>query len=140
MVPLATPLDHFYLTSAFGERIDPLTRRRALHNGIDFGAPPGSRILSTAPGRVTHAGWAGSYGHMVEIDHGHGIVTRYAHLSRTLVEVGDRVPLREPLGVIGSTGRSTGRHLHYEVHLDGVPRDPARFIAAGRELIQAIGS
>jgi murein DD-endopeptidase MepM/ murein hydrolase activator NlpD len=82
----------------------------------------------------------GSYGIMVEIDHGHGITTRYAHLSRTLVDAGDHVAPRAPVGIIGSTGRSTGRHLHYEVHLDGRPVDPARFIAAGRRLLGLLGS
>ena len=89
-VPLASPFDHYHQTSRFGPRTDPITRRQALHNGLDFGAPTGSEVLATAPGRITHAGRAGSYGIMVEIDHGHGITTRYAHLSRTLVEPGDR--------------------------------------------------
>jgi murein DD-endopeptidase MepM/ murein hydrolase activator NlpD len=138
-VPLVAPFDHFHVTSAFGRRIDPLTRRQALHHGLDFSAPAGSEVLATAPGRVTHAGRAGSYGIMVELDHGHGITTRYAHLSRTLVEAGERVVQRAPIGVIGSTGRSTGRHLHYEVHVDGEPRDPARFIAAGHQLVEVMG-
>jgi murein DD-endopeptidase MepM/ murein hydrolase activator NlpD len=139
-IPLAAPFDHYHQTSRFGPRLDPITRRQALHNGLDFGAPAESEVLATAPGRVTHAGRMGSYGIMVEIDHGHGITTRYAHLSRTLVTVGDRVSLRTPIGVIGTTGRSTGRHLHYEVRLDDTPKDPARFIAAGRQLIRALGS
>jgi murein DD-endopeptidase MepM/ murein hydrolase activator NlpD len=138
--PLAAPLDHYYLTSGFGARIDPITRRRARHNGLDFGAAAGSEVVATAPGRVTRAGRMGSYGIMVEIDHGHGITTRYAHLSRTLVDAGDHVAPRAPVGIIGSTGRSTGRHLHYEVHLDGRPVDPARFIAAGRRLLGLLGS
>jgi len=139
-VPLAAPFDHYHQTSRFGPRTDPITRRRALHNGLDFGAAAGSEVLATAPGRVTRAGRMGSYGIMVEIDHGHGITTRYAHLSRSLVEPGDRVGLRTPVGIIGNTGRSTGRHLHYEVRLDDTPKDPARFIAAGRQLIRALGS
>ncbi len=139
-VPLAAPFDHYHQTSRFGPRIDPITRRQALHNGLDFGAPAGSEVLATAPGRVTRAGRMGSYGLMVEIDHGHGITTRYAHLSRTLVQPGDHVTLRTPVGIIGNTGRSTGRHLHYEVRLDDTPKDPTRFIAAGRQLINALGS
>lgn len=138
-VPLGTPFDHFHLTSRFGQRTDPFTRRRALHSGLDFGAPAGSAVLATAPGRVVHAGRAGSYGIMVEIDHGQGITTRYAHLSRVDVAVGDVVTLRQPVAVIGSTGRSTGRHLHYEVRIDDQPRDPARFIAAGRDLASILG-
>ena len=139
-VPLAAPFDHYHETSRFGPRTDPITRRQALHNGLDFGAPEGTEVMATAPGRVTFAGRMGSYGIMVEIDHGHGITTRYAHLSRTLVATGDRVTLRTPIGIIGSTGRSTGRHLHYEIRLDDTPKDPARFIAAGRQLIRALGS
>ena len=139
-IPLAAPFDRYHKTSRFGPRTDPITRRRALHNGLDFGAPEGAEVMATAPGRVTFAGRMGSYGIMVDIDHGHGITTRYAHLSRTLVATGDRVGLRTPIGVIGSTGRSTGRHLHYEVRLDDTPKDPARFIAAGRQLIRALGS
>jgi murein DD-endopeptidase MepM/ murein hydrolase activator NlpD len=139
-VPLAAPFDHYHQTSRFGPRTDPITRRRALHNGLDFGAATGSEVMATAPGRVTHAGRMGSYGIMVEIDHGHGITTRYAHLSRTMVQPGDHVSLRTPVGIIGNTGRSTGRHLHYEVRLDNAPKDPARFIAAGRRLISALGS
>ncbi len=139
-IPLAAPFDHYHQTSRFGPRLDPITRRQALHNGLDFGAPPSSEVMATAPGRVTHAGRMGSYGIMVEIDHGHGITTRYAHLSRTLVEPGDQVSLRTAIGIIGNTGRSTGRHLHYEVRLDDTPKDPARFISAGRQLIRALGS
>ena len=139
-VPLAAPFDHYHQTSRFGPRTDPITRRQALHNGLDFGAPAGSEVMATAPGRVTHAGRMGSYGIMVEIDHGHGITTRYAHLSRTLVATGDRITLRTPIGIIGNTGRSTGRHLHYEIRLDDEPHDPARFISAGRQLIRALGS
>ncbi len=139
-LPLAAPLEHFRLTSRFGTRVDPLTRRKALHYGLDFAAAAGSKVFATAPGEVARAGRAGSYGIMVEIDHGHGMTTRYAHLSRHLVDVGDRVDLRSPIGVIGSTGRSTGRHLHYEIRLDDQPRDPARFLAAGRQLTSALGS
>jgi murein DD-endopeptidase MepM/ murein hydrolase activator NlpD len=139
-VLLAAPFDQYHETSRFGPRTDPITRRKAMHNGLDFGATAGSEVLATAPGRVTRAGRIGSYGVMVEIDHGHGITTRYAHLRRALVEPGDHVGLRTPIGIIGNTGRSTGRHLHYEVRLDNTPKDPARFIAAGRQLIRALGS
>lgn len=139
-VPLGAPFDSFHLTSRFGQRVDPLSRRRAMHHGLDFGAPSGSEVLATSPGTVIRAGRAGSYGIMVELDHGHGITTRYAHLSRTLVEVGETVGRRAPIGVIGTTGRSTGRHLHYEVRIDNEPRDPARFLAAGRQLVEALGS
>jgi murein DD-endopeptidase MepM/ murein hydrolase activator NlpD len=134
-LPLVSPLDHFYLTSGFGKRRDPFTHQWAFHPGLDLGAAPGSRALATAPGRVTHAGPAGPYGNMVEIDHGMGIVTRYGHLKSVSVSEGEHVRFRQPVGVIGNTGRSTSRHLHYEIRVDDVPYDPARFLNAGRFLV-----
>ena len=118
-------------TSGFGSRIDPFLGRPAQHTGIDFRAPVGSPAFATAPGRVVAAGYNGGYGLMVEIDHGAGITTRYAHLSAILVEEGESVPAQKPIGRIGSTGRSTGPHLHYEVRIDDEPVDPARFLRAG---------
>jgi murein DD-endopeptidase MepM/ murein hydrolase activator NlpD len=134
-LPLASPLDHFYLTSGFGKRRDPFTNQWAFHAGLDFGAARGSKVLATAPGRVTHAGPDGPYGNMVEIDHGMGIVTRYGHLKSISVSEGDHVRFRQPVGVIGSTGRSTALHLHYEIRVDDVAYDPARFLNAGRFLV-----
>jgi murein DD-endopeptidase MepM/ murein hydrolase activator NlpD len=134
-LPLAVPLDQYYITSAFGGRRDPITRRQAFHAGLDFGAPADTPILAASPGRVVHAGRAGPYGIMVDIDHGMGIVTRYAHLRETTVEEGDWVGFRDQIGIIGATGRATGRHLHYEIRIDGEPLDPAQFIEAGRRLI-----
>jgi murein DD-endopeptidase MepM/ murein hydrolase activator NlpD len=134
-LPLASPLDHFFLTSGFGKRRDPFTNQWAFHAGLDFGAAPRSKVLATAPGVVTHAGPAGPYGTMVEIDHGMGIVTRYGHLRSVSVKVGEQVRFREPIGVIGNTGRSTARHLHYEIRIDDVAYDPARFLNAGRFLV-----
>lgn len=133
-VPLAAPMTSYRLTSGFGTRRDPFSGRAATHEGQDFGGPHGAKVLATAPGRVVGAGRAGDYGLMVEIDHGLGIRTRYAHLSEALVRVGDRVTFRQPVGIMGSTGRSTGRHLHYEIRLDGRPLDPANFLEAGRHL------
>ncbi len=134
-LPLASPLDHFSLSSGFGKRRDPFTKSWAFHGGLDFSAAPGSHVLATSPGRVTYAGPAGPYGNMVEIDHGMGIVTRYGHLKKIDVAVGDEIQFRRELGVIGSTGRSTGLHLHYEVRIDEVAYDPARFLDAGRLLV-----
>jgi murein DD-endopeptidase MepM/ murein hydrolase activator NlpD len=134
-LPLASPLDHFSLSSGFGKRRDPFTRSWAFHSGLDFSAAAGSQVLATSPGRVTYAGPAGPYGNMVELDHGMGIVTRYGHLKKIDVAVGDEIHFRQELGVIGSTGRSTGLHLHYEVRIDDVAYDPARFLDAGRLLV-----
>jgi murein DD-endopeptidase MepM/ murein hydrolase activator NlpD len=127
-------MDRYRLTSGFGVRRDPFTGRGAVHEGLDFGGPDNARALATAPGRVVEAGASGAYGIMVEIDHGMGIRTRYAHLKKTLVRPGDRVTFHEPVGIMGSTGRSTGEHLHYEIRNDGRPLDPAKFLEAGRQL------
>jgi murein DD-endopeptidase MepM/ murein hydrolase activator NlpD len=133
-MPLVPPMRTYRQTSDFGERRDPITGRRALHTGLDFGGPAGARVLATAPGRVVSAGRAGAYGIMVEVDHGMGIRTRYGHLREALVKPGDHLALHDPVGVMGSTGRSTGEHLHYEVRVDGAALDPAQFLEAGRSL------
>jgi len=135
LLPLASPLDHHSVTSSFGKRRDPITNKWAFHGGLDFGAAPGSRIRSTAPGKVVHAGPSGPYGNMVEIDHGMGIRTRYGHLKSIKVEVGQEVLFRQSIGIIGNTGRSTARHLHYEVWVDEKVYDPAKFLDAGRYLV-----
>lgn len=138
-VPLAEPMETYRLTSRFGYRRDPFTRRAALHEGQDFGGPRNAPVLATAPGKVVAAKRAGAYGIMVEIDHGMGIRTRYAHLKRALVRQGQRVATGQKVGVMGSTGRSTGAHLHYEVRVDGRALDPARFLAAGQRLRKMAG-
>ncbi len=137
-VPLTTPVhgQQFELTSGFGPRIDPFTRRLAFHSGVDFGGPWGSTVASTAPGVVVWAGVRGGYGNMVEIDHGYGFHTRYGHLSSILVRVGARVDKGSPIGKLGSTGRSTGPHVHYEVWSADVVRDPSKYIEAGRHVLQ----
>lgn len=137
-LPLALPLDGFEITSRFGRRSDPFMRGLAFHPGLDFGAPRGSEVMATAPGRVIRAGRSGPYGNLVEIDHGMGVITRYGHLKTVLVEAGEEVDVRQPIGVIGSTGRSTGRHLHYEIRVDEIAFDPARFIEAGRYLAEVM--
>ena len=137
-VPLTTPVrgSQFELTSDFGPRVDPFTRRLSFHSGLDFGGPWGSTVVATAPGTVVWAGNKGGYGNMVEIDHGLGIRTRYGHLSSILVRVGAKIAKGSPVGKLGSTGRSTGPHVHYEVWLADVVRDPSRFIEAGRHVLQ----
>jgi murein DD-endopeptidase MepM/ murein hydrolase activator NlpD len=137
-VPLTTPVHgaQFEITSDFGPRVDPFTRRIAFHPGLDFGGPWGATVVATAPGTVVWAGMRGGYGNMVEIDHGYGFRTRYGHLSAVLVRVGAKVIKGSPVGRLGSTGRSTGPHVHYEVWLADVVRDPSRFIEAGRHVLQ----
>jgi murein DD-endopeptidase MepM/ murein hydrolase activator NlpD len=134
-LPLASPMDHFTITSIFGERRDPFTQDWAFHAGLDFGAARGAKVRATAPGRIVYAGPAGAYGNMVELDHGMGITTRYGHLKSIAVEVGDAIEFRQVIGVVGTSGRSTGRHLHYEIRLDDVAYDPAKFMEAGRSLV-----
>ena len=133
-LPFNNPSPASDITSTFGNRLDPFLGRLALHAGIDFRAPTGTRIVATAPGTVITAGKNGGYGNMVEIDHGNGITTRYAHLSTILVNAGDKIRTGEPIARSGSTGRSTGPHLHYEVRLYGVAVDPMRFLTAGIKL------
>lgn len=134
-LPLAAPLDQFHATSAYGKRQDPFNKSWAFHSGLDLGAPRGAEVLATAPGTVLVAGPSGPYGNMVEIDHGMGVITRYGHLKSVAVAVGDEVGFRQKIGVIGSTGRSTSRHLHYEIRVDGAPHDPGRFLDTGRYLV-----
>ncbi|TGD99885.1 M23 family metallopeptidase [Methylobacterium nonmethylotrophicum] len=122
------------LSSTFGYRADPFTRGLALHTGIDLKSEYGAPARATAAGTVTQADYAGGYGNMVEVDHGHGLVTRYAHLSQILVVPGQAVTAGQMVGRVGSTGRSTGTHLHYETRIDGEPVDPQRFLRAGARL------
>ncbi len=125
--PLAGPLE---VTSSFGPRVDPFLGRAALHTGIDLRDDTGDAVTATATGTVTIAGSDGGYGNMVEIDHGGGLATRYAHLSAVEVAVGQHVAAGQVVGRVGSTGRATGPHLHYETRIDGTPVDPARFLQA----------
>ncbi len=137
-VPLRVPLaGDPSVTSPFGYRADPFLGRLALHPGVDLAEAYGAEVHAAAAGRVVHAGPAGGYGNMVEIDHGNGLATRYAHMSETLVEEGQEVQTGAVLGRLGSTGRSTGPHLHYEVRVDGEPVDPERYLRAGADLATA---
>jgi len=132
VLPLAAPAENFYISSGFGRRRDPLTKRMAFHAGIDLAGPAQQAVYATAPGTVTVAGRNGPYGNMVEIDHGLGLTTRYGHLNKILVKKGDSVDFRTAIGRMGSTGRSTGTHLHYEIRFDGKAYDPSRFLKAGK--------
>jgi murein DD-endopeptidase MepM/ murein hydrolase activator NlpD len=117
-----------WVTSGFGVRDDPYTGERVMHLGVDVSAREGTHVVAPASGVVVYEGQRGAYGNMVAIDHGNGLVTHYAHLSRTLVTVGDQVKRGQHIGNVGNTGRSTGPHLHYEVRAGGVPVNPKRFI------------
>lgn len=130
-VPLGVPLaSAAEIMSGFGIRRDPFTRGMAMHGGVDLREEPGAPVRATAAGRIIEADWSGGYGRMVEIDHGGGLVTRYAHLSRIAVKPGEWVERGHIVGRVGSTGRSTGPHLHYETHIDGNAVNPLRFIRA----------
>ena len=133
-LPFQNPAIGKEITSSFGNRRDPFLGRLALHSGIDFRFTPGEKVRPTAPGKVIAAGWTGGYGNMVEVDHGNGISTRYGHMSEILVKVGDKVDRDDVIGLAGSTGRSTGTHLHYEVRQDGRAVDPIYFMNAGLKL------
>jgi murein DD-endopeptidase MepM/ murein hydrolase activator NlpD len=131
-LPLSAPVDRYYISSGFGERTDPMNGEAAIHEGLDMVDSIRSAVLATAPGRVVFAGRRGSYGRMVEIDHGLGIMTLYAHLDSVLVKEGDLVDYREAIGKLGNSGRSSGAHVHYEVRFEGKPLDPMGFLKAGR--------
>jgi murein DD-endopeptidase MepM/ murein hydrolase activator NlpD len=121
-------------TSPFGVRMDPFVHEAAMHTGIDFRGEIGEPIHVTAAGTVSIAGWTGGYGKMVEVDHGNGLATRYGHLSEIDVSVGDQVRIGQVIGKLGSTGRSTGPHIHYETRVDGEPVNPQKFLDAGDKL------
>ncbi len=129
MPSLAPVVDGWY-SSNFGYRIDPFTGLRSFHEGIDFPAQIGTPVVAAASGKVVAAEVHPQYGKMVEIDHGNGLISRYAHTSQIFVKVGDLVVRGQRIASVGSTGRSTGPHLHFEVRLNGVPQNPARFLSA----------
>jgi murein DD-endopeptidase MepM/ murein hydrolase activator NlpD len=137
-VPVKRPLAESEVTSPFGVRLDPFLRRWALHAGVDFRGDSGGPVRATAAGRVIAAGYNGGYGLMVDVDHGGGLVTRYGHLSAVTVAEGSEVKAGDMVGHIGTTGRSTGPHLHYEVRVNGEPVDPQRFLRAGLRLDTAL--
>jgi murein DD-endopeptidase MepM/ murein hydrolase activator NlpD len=122
------------MSSGFGMRMDPFLRSPAMHTGLDMRGDTGDPVRVTANGTVTTAGFNGGYGKMVEVDHGNGLATRYGHLSAIDVKVGERVRIGQILGKIGTTGRSTGPHLHYETRVDGEAVDPQKYLRAGVRL------
>ena len=135
LVPYRKPVvGEVEFTSGFGVRSDPFLGRPAMHTGLDFRAATGDPVRATANGKVVSSGWAGGYGRMIEIDHGNGLSTRYGHLSEIGVKVGDQIRIGQVIGAVGSTGRSTGPHLHYETRIDGDAVDPQKFLRAGVRL------
>jgi murein DD-endopeptidase MepM/ murein hydrolase activator NlpD len=134
-VPLRKPVEgDLDESSGFGVRNDPFIGKPAMHTGIDFRGDSGDPVHATATGTVTEAGWSGGYGRMVEIDHGNGFATRYGHLSKIDVKAGQSIKIGQVIGEIGSTGRSTGPHLHYETRIDGDAVNPQKFLHAGEKL------
>jgi len=127
-LPSLPPIVDGWFSSNFGYRIDPFTGMKSFHEGIDFPAEVGTAIVAAASGKVVYSGYQPEYGKMIEIDHGNGLLTRYAHTSQIFVHEGDLVVRGQRLASVGSTGRSTGPHLHFEVRLNGVPQNPARFL------------
>jgi len=135
-LPLTVPMEKgvFRMTSRYGRRKDPFNKRWAMHSGLDFSGPYKSAILAPAAGKVTYAGWMSTYGRVVEIEHGIGLMTRFAHLAKITVKKGQSVEVGDQVGALGSSGRSTGPHLHYEVHYKGKTVNPLKFIRAARDV------
>jgi len=135
-IPIDAPLKQFELNSGFGVRKDPFTGQYAQHLGLDMGADFKSPIMATGEGKVVYAGWEGRYGRMVEIDHGMGLKTRYAHMARILVKEGDKVSRGTTIGQLGCSGRCSGPHVHYEVLNNGKPINPLKFLKAGSDVFK----
>ncbi len=136
-IPMANPIPNVTrISSRFGGRSDPFTGGHAFHAGLDFKGPFATDIKVTAPGKVISAGWHGGYGQMVEVDHGYGLKTRYAHMSKIVVVEGQMLAFGDKVGELGSTGRSTGPHLHYEIWHDGQATDPWKYLKAGANVLQ----
>ncbi|MED5575643.1 MAG: M23 family metallopeptidase, partial [Pseudomonadota bacterium] len=135
-LPLISPVDHYHLASRFGMRRDPFTKRHAMHYGLDLAGWKRAPVFATAEGVVVYSGQKGRYGRIVEVDHGNGLRTRYAHLFRSTVKKGQTIGHRHKIGLLGSTGRSTGPHVHYEILFNGKQIDPLKFIKAGRHVFK----
>jgi murein DD-endopeptidase MepM/ murein hydrolase activator NlpD len=135
-LPLASPLDYYYVSSRYGRRTDPINGTTAMHRGVDFGAKHRATVYSTAPGKVIYAGWKGKFGRFIEIDHGNGVITRYGHLRRIYVKRGQEIRYRTKIGQMGNSGRSTGTHLHYEIHVNKRSVDPLKIMKAGKNVFK----
>lgn len=137
-VPQVVPASQASMSSGFGYRRDPFNGRGAMHNGLDFKGPIGSPIRAASKGKVSFVGWKSGYGKTVEIDHGNGLMTRYAHMSRFDTQVGESVAAGETIGGIGSTGRSTGPHLHFEVRINNRAVNPRKFLEIAPDVLKEI--
>jgi murein DD-endopeptidase MepM/ murein hydrolase activator NlpD len=135
-LPIDTPVKSFELNSGFGVRKDPFTGQMAQHLGLDMGAAYKTPVMSTGDGKVVHVDFDGSYGRMVEIDHGMGLITRYAHLARALVKEGDKVSRGTLIGQLGCSGRCSGPHVHYEVIYNGQHINPQKYLKAGSDVFK----
>lgn len=135
-IPQVNPAKVAYVSSSYGYRSDPFTGEAAFHAGLDFPGPLGSPIFAAAKGKVTFVGTKQGYGNCIEIDHGNGLMTRYAHLSRFTAHVGQQIDTGTPIAAMGSTGRSTGSHLHFEVRVNGRPVNPRPFLEAAANHVQ----
>jgi murein DD-endopeptidase MepM/ murein hydrolase activator NlpD len=135
-LPLVAPLEHYKLTSGYGLRKDPMNGKSARHEGLDLSGPTRSPVFSTAPGKVEFSGWKGKLGRLVVVDHGNGVKTRYGHLRRIYVKRGQTVEFGQKIGQLGSSGRSTGPHVHYEIIVHGRNVDPEKFLKAGRDVFK----
>ena len=131
-IPTTLPIAHGYYSSNYGQRIDPITGRQSFHPGVDLVAPAGTPILAAAGGVVSSVELHHEYGNMVDVDHENGLTSRYAHVSKSMVKVGDVVMKGQTIALVGSTGRTTGPHLHFEVREKGVPLNPNKFLALGK--------
>ena len=137
MLPTGMPVEHSVVGSSFGWRVDPINGQSALHTGLDFQADHGTPILAAAGGVVVTQEYHFAYGNMVEIDHGNDLITRYAHASKTVVKKGDLIRRGQFIAEVGTSGRSTGPHLHFELLVSGIPQDPLKFLNAGKVAVTA---
>jgi murein DD-endopeptidase MepM/ murein hydrolase activator NlpD len=131
-VPTTMPVSMGYFSSTYGYRLDPITGRNSFHTGVDLIAPTGTPVVAAAGGVVATVGYVPEYGNIVEIDHDNGLTTRYAHLSRSQVKVGDVVMKGQAIAQVGTTGRTTGPHLHFEVREKGIALNPNKFLSLGK--------
>jgi murein DD-endopeptidase MepM/ murein hydrolase activator NlpD len=131
-IPTTMPVEMGYYSSNYGYRVDPITGKSSFHTGVDLIAPPGTPVVAAAGGVVSTVAYVSEYGNIVDIDHDNGLTSRYAHLSRSLVRVGDVVMKGQKVALVGNTGRTTGPHLHFEVREKGIPLNPNKFLSLGR--------
>jgi murein DD-endopeptidase MepM/ murein hydrolase activator NlpD len=131
-IPTTMPVPMGYYSSNYGYRLDPFTGRQTFHTGVDLIAPPGTPVVAAAGGVVSNVAFVSEYGNIVDVDHDNGLTSRYAHLSKSLVRVGDVVMKGQNIAQVGSTGRATGPHLHFEVREKGIPLNPNKFLSLGK--------